>query len=85
MQAIEFIKSQFGRGKHSTIEAAKRIDKHQTFISDFISKNRIPRVDSFSLILRSIGFDLIARNRETGEETIIDPPPTIDELVKKLE
>ena len=85
MQAIEFLKSQFGRGRRSTIQTSIELGREQTYINGFISKNRTPRTDAFADILRVIDYDLIARNRETGEETIIDPPPTIDELVKQLE
>ena len=85
MQAIDFLKSQFGRGKRSTVETATNMGRHNTYISDFISKNRTPRTDDFASILKAINYDLIARDCSTGEETIIDPPPTIDELVKQLE
>jgi len=74
MQAIDFIKENFGRGKFSAYKTSQEIKRSPSYIGSIISHDATPRTDVFALILDAVGFDLIVRNRKTGEETIIDPP-----------
>jgi hypothetical protein len=74
MQANEAMRALFGRGKASAIDASFKIGKKRNYISGTISRGSTPQADTYAMIMDAIGYDLLLRNRETGEEIIIDPP-----------
>lgn len=74
MSSVEIIRDLFGRGKASTIDVSRQIGRSDGFIANYISTKRAPSTDLFAEIVDALGYDLIMRNRETGEETIIKPP-----------
>jgi hypothetical protein len=48
--------------------------RSHSYLSRYIYRNSTPSADILSEMLDVIGWDLLARNRETGEEIPIDPP-----------
>ena len=73
MTANEIIPSLFGHGKNSTVKASERMGKSRGFISTYLSKGHIPKVDTMVEILDAIGYDVAIISRESGEITIIEP------------
>ena len=73
MKGAEVLQSLFGRGKNSTVEASEKMGKSRGFIGSYVTKGNIPKLDTAAAILDAIDYDLVIRNRETGEEIIIEP------------
>lgn len=74
MQANEILRSLFGRGKASTVKTSLKLGKERSYVGRNISRGSTPQTDTYARIVDAIGYDLLLRNRETGEEIIIDPP-----------
>ena len=55
------------------VEISKLIGKHPNQVSAMITNKNLPRTDTFANIANVCGWDLLARNRTTGEEIVIDP------------
>ena len=52
--------------------------KSKLYIAQAIYNNRIPTLRTFAEICEVTGHELIVRNKETGFETVIDPPERSD-------
>ena len=48
--------------------------KGPNYLSVLICNRRMPQVDTFAKIADICGWDLLARNRETGEELLVNSP-----------
>ena len=74
MDTLGMLRSLFGRGKHSTMEASVRMGKKPFYINSAISKGAVPSADNLASIMDAIDYDLLVRSRQDGTEIIIDPP-----------
>jgi hypothetical protein len=52
--------------------------KSYTFINTTLGRKSVPKTDTFALIADVCGFDLLVRQRSTGDEMLIDPPAPKD-------
>ena len=52
---------------------SRNLGKSTNYIGVMITNANVPKVDTFAKIADSCGWDLLARNRTTGEEIVIDP------------
>ena len=52
---------------------SETLGKRVTYVNTIIAKSTIPKTDTFAKVADVCGWDLLARNRTTGEEIIIDP------------
>ena len=57
-------------------EISTALGLRKNYISVAIAKRTIQRTDTFAKIVDVCGWDLLVRNRTTGEEMLIDPPGT---------
>lgn len=69
----------FGRGKISTVKTSIAMGKSRSYLSNHITYNLGMRVDTFANLCDAIGYDLVMRNQETGNEIIV----THDDSEKK--
>ncbi len=74
MHALQIMRELFGRGRKSAVETSRKMGRSDGYISRYVSGKVVPGVDVFAEILDTCGYDLLMRNRETGEETTIEPP-----------
>ena len=54
--------------------AAKNAGRSKDGFSPYIYRQHMPSVPVLAELCEACNFDLLVRNRKTGEETIIDPP-----------
>ena len=74
MYSVEILRDLFGRGKSSSVETSRKMGRSDSFIANYLSTKRVPNTDLFAEILDALGYDLIMRDRGTGEETIVGLP-----------
>ena len=74
MDANKAFNTVMSRSGLSKVELSESLGKKRTYVSTMIYKNRVPKTDTFAWIANACGWDLLTRNRETGEEIVIDPP-----------
>lgn len=48
--------------------------KNSNYLSVAKSRKSVPQADTFAMISNVCGYDLLVRERDTGDEIIIDPP-----------
>lgn len=58
---------------NNNIWLSRHLGKSDAYISALLSRGNIPSAVLFCKISNLCGYDVIVRNRVTGEETIIDP------------
>lgn len=54
--------------------AARSIGKSENYYTQYLYGGRLPSIRVMAELCAVCNFDLLVRNRKTGEETIIDPP-----------
>ena len=62
-----------GSGK-SMQSISLEMNRVRTYLANTIKKQAVPRADILAEIADTCGYDLILRNRSSGDEIIIDPP-----------
>ena len=74
MDARDIIKGAVSdSGKKITV-VSMEMGRSRAFLSSYITKRQVPSVELVAEIADATGHDLLLRNRETGNEIIIDPP-----------
>lgn len=76
MDANKVFNTIIGRTRLKKIDISHSLGMNNNYINNIITKRAIPRADTFAKIIDVCGWDLLVRNRETGEEMRIDPPGT---------
>lgn len=74
MDAREIIKAVVSDSGYSQRQISLSIGRKQHYIASYISKERVPSIELMAEISDACGCDLIVRNRNNGNEYIIDPP-----------
>jgi len=55
------------------VKISESLGKRRNYVNTIMTKATVPQTDTFAKIADSCGWDLLARNRTTGEEIVIDP------------
>lgn len=72
MDASEIIRACLADCSKSARQVCRDMGRSETFLSS--RRNRIPTIKLMAEIADATGHDLLIRNRESGNEFIIDPP-----------
>lgn len=75
-KVVPYIVSKSGR---STIAISDALGRSRGYLSAYIANKRTPNIRLLSELGNELGYDLLMRNRETGDEFIIDPPKEEDD------
>ena len=74
MQANEAMLFVVKSSGESLVSISQRLGRSNNYLSSHTARKSTPKADTLAEIVDACGYDLLMRNRETGEETIIDPP-----------
>lgn len=74
MDATEIIRACLDDSPKSARQVCREMGRTETFLSSQIATKRIPTIKLMAEIANTTGHDLLLRNRETGNEIIVDPP-----------
>ena len=55
------------------VKISESLGKRRNYVNTIMAKATVPQTDTFAKVADVCGWDLLARNRTTGEEIIIDP------------
>lgn len=58
----------------STIEISESLGRSRGYLSAYIANKRTPNIRLLTELGDELDYDLLLRNRKSGEEIIIDPP-----------
>lgn len=76
---VPYIVSKSGR---ATIAISESLGRSRGYLASYIANKRTPNIRLLAELGNELGYDLLVRNRETGDEIIIDPPKEDKENAK---
>lgn len=71
MTVPEVLRSMFGRGKFSTSRTSIAMGRSRSFISTYVKNGFTMKVDTFAEMCDVLGFEIVMRNKATGEEVLL--------------
>ena len=74
MRSDEYIRAISRSSGLSQYELSKRMGRSKSYVSVYLANGISPRIGLAAEIADAAGCDLLVRNRETGEEEIVEPP-----------
>ena len=77
MQAKEVIRAMIEDSGISQRQVSLSMGRSGHFISSVLGNGRMPNIELMAEMADSAGFDLVLRNRHTGNEIQIDPPDNL--------
>ena len=73
MTTNEIFELLFGEGKLSTTEISLKMNHSTGYLSKYRYRKSVPSTDVMARIMDAVDYDLLIRNRTTGEEILVDP------------
>ena len=73
MQADKVLREILAREQLTQLRASRILGKSDKYMSTYLSRGNVPRIDSMATICDRLGYDLIVRCRDDGYEFEIDP------------
>lgn len=77
MQANEVIRAMVKDSGIAQTTVSLSMGRRQNYVASYISRKRIPSIELMAEMADSAGFDLVLRNRHSGNEIQIDPPDNL--------
>lgn len=72
MRPLEALDAIVDESKFSKASLSRELGKNHSYVASYALRGIIPRVDTFARIIDPCGYQLVARNRESGKEIVID-------------